>query len=235
MVFAFLLAGCDSSSSTPTSPSGSLQITAPRIVLRAGDTQTLTVSGVSTSPVTWTSSDNSVVSVSASGLATAGRAGAATITATSGGASGSLSLRVASNYQGTWTGGLNRLQLTCATGSTSPPCVSGASTTGTVTLRVEQIGDQVTATLVDSAEPSVQVPLVGQVQTDDQLALAGRLDVPATTPTLRVEVASLRAGIDVTPGSLNGTYQWLVDRAPASGGSLQSDYRAQVQFRNLTR
>ena len=32
-----------------------------------------------------------------------------------------------------------------------------------------------------------------------------------------------------------GSYQLVVDRAPASGGALQSDYRAQVQFRDLRR
>jgi uncharacterized protein YjdB len=45
-------------------------------------------------PVTWTSSDNSVMSVDASGLATAKNSGTATVTATSEGKSGSVNARV---------------------------------------------------------------------------------------------------------------------------------------------
>jgi hypothetical protein len=236
---ALLLAGCDNNSTTPTSPSGgALQITAPRSVLRSGEAQPLTVTSSSGAPVVgliWSSTDSSVLTVGATGIASAGRAGSATVTATSGSSSGSLALRVVPDYQGTWSGSITRIQLTCSTGSTSPLCAPGAPTGGTVTLRIQQTGDQISAVLNDSAEPTTQVPLLGQVQADDQLALAGRVDSPAASPTQRVEVATLRAGVDVALGAMSGSYQWLVDRAPAAGGALQADYRAQVQFRDLRR
>ena len=235
---AVAVSGCDSNSSTPTAPSGTLQVTTARATLAAGETAVLSVTGSGGAPVTgltWSTTDASVLTVSAAGTATAARAGRVTVTATAGSASGSLALRVVPDYAGTWTGGLARLQVVCSPASASPLCAPGAGTAGTVTLRVTQIGDQLTATLTDSAEPAAIVPLTGTVLGDDQLFLAGRLDVPATTPTTRVEVASLRATRDVTVGTLSGSYQWLVDRVPATGGALQTDYRAQAQFRDLRR
>lgn len=234
---ALLFAGCDNNASAPTSPSaGTLQVTTPRSTLRAGETAQLVVTTSAGAPVTgltWTSSDTSVLSVSATGLATAGRAGRVTIGAASQSGSGSIALRVVPDYQGTWTGGISRPQITCSASSTAAFCAPGVATAGTVTLTIAQVGDQLTGTLTDSAEPSAPVALVGSVQTDDAAALAGRRDTPATTPTRRVEVAALRATPDVALGSLSGSYQLLVDRAAA--GTLQADYRAQTQFRDLRR
>lgn len=235
---ALLLAGCDNSSNTPTSPSGgALQITAVRSVLRGGETQALTVTGSSGTPVTgvtWTSTDPSVLTMSATGVASAIRAGRVTVTAVSASGTGTIALRVVPDYAGTWTGGLARPQLTCPSGTTAPLCAPGAVTSGTVTLRIEQTGDQLTAVLTDSAEPATPVTLAGQVQADDQLVLAGRVETPVAAPTLRVQVDALRGSLDVALDALTGSYQWIVDRG-AAGGSLQADYRAQVQFRDLRR
>jgi hypothetical protein len=234
---AFLAAGCDSNGSTPTSPSGgSLQITTTQPILRAGDTTTLVASGSNALPATpasWSSTDTSVLTVSAAGVATAIRAGRVTVTATSGTSSGTLAMRVVPDYQGTWSGGLARVQLTCSASSASPLCVPGAATSGTLTLRITQTGDQLTGTLVDSAEPTLTVPLTGQIQTDDQLALAGV--GPAPLQAVRVEVTTMRATIDAALGTMTGSYQWLVARAPATGGTFQTDYQAQVQFRDIRR
>ncbi|MGV3515571.1 Ig-like domain-containing protein [Luteitalea sp.] len=235
---ALLFAGCDNNTTTPTSPStGSLQVTTARSTLRAGETTQLVVTTSAGTPVTgvaWTSSDNSVLTVSATGLATAGRAGRVTISAGSPSGSGSIAMRVVHDYQGTWTGGISRPQITCSATSTASFCAPGAVTSGTVTLTIVQIGDQLTGTLIDSAEPSAPVPLIGSVQTDDAAALSGRLDTPTTSPTRRVEVTALRATPDVTIGSLSGSYQLLVDRA-STAGTLLADYRAQTQFRDLRR
>ena len=234
---ALLLAGCDNNSSTPTSPSGgTLQVTAIRPVLRTGESALLTVTTSTGAPVTtaaWTITDTSVIAVSATGTATALRAGRVTVTASSGTSSGSLALRVVPDYQGTWNGGLSRAQLTCSPTSTTPICAPGAATSGSLTLSIVQTGDQLTGVLTDSAEPTVPVPLTGTVQTDDQLALAGT--GPATVQTVRVEVSTMRGTIDAAVGSLTGSYQWLVDRRAAPGGALQADYRALVQFRDLRR
>jgi hypothetical protein len=220
---SLLLAGCDNDSSTPTSPSGAtLQVTAARPVLRTGEAAPLTVTSSTGAPVTtavWTSTDTS--------------AGRVTVTAASGGSSGSLALRVVPDYQGTWKGGLTRAQLTCSPTSTTPICAPGAATSGTLTLSVVQTGDQLTGVLTDSAEPTVPVPLTGTVQSDDQLALAGSGPTPA--PTVRAEVSTMRGSIDAAVGSLSGSYQWLVDRPAVPGGALQADYRALVQFRDLRR
>jgi len=234
---ALLVAGCDNNPSTPTSPSGgSLQITTTQPTLRASATTTLVVSGSNGVPVTnatWTSTDTSVLTVSPLGVATAIRAGRVTVTATSGTATGTLAMRVVPDYQGTWSGGLARQQLTCSASSSSPLCIPGASTSGTLTLRITQTGDQLTGTLVDSAEPTLTVPLTGQVQADDQLALAGV--GPTPVQTVRVEVTTLRATIDAALGTMTGSYQWLVARAPVAGGTFQTDYQAQVQFRDIRR
>lgn len=228
--------GCDNSSSPPTSPTGSLQVTATRSVLRAGESLVLSVTsaGAPATGVAWSSTDSTVVAVSPAGQATAGRPGRATVTATSGTSSGSIALRVVPDYNGTWAGGVGRLQLTCSAGSTAPICAPGASTGGTITLRVTQTGDQVTGTLVDSAEPGATIPVTGQVLDDDQLSLAGRVDVPATAPTLRVEASTLRAAFDAALGTISGSYTLIVQRT-RTGTTLQDDYRAQVQFRDLRR
>jgi hypothetical protein len=231
------LAGCNDSNDTPTSPTpGGLVVTSTRAVLRAGEVLPLTVtsSGSPVTTVTWATTDSSVITVSPTGQATAGRAGRATVTATSGGASGTLALRVVPDYAGNWNGALARIQLTCSAGATSPLCAPGATTAGTLALRLTQIGDQVSGTLVDSAEPTALVPVTGQVLEDDQLALAGRVDVPATSPTLRVAITTLRATIDVALATMSGSYGLEVDRSRASGG-LQADYRTQVQFRDMRR
>ena len=233
---ATALAGC-SDSDTPTSPTpGGLVVTSTRAVLGAGEVLPLTVtsSGAPVTTVTWSTTDASVISVSPTGQATAGRAGRATVTATSGNASGTMALRVVSDYAGTWNGAVARVQLTCTTGATSPLCVPGAATAGTLALRLTQIGDQVSGTLADSAEPTATVPVTGQVQDDDQLALAGRVDVPAASPTLRVDIATLRATIDVTLATMSGSYTLAVDRSRPTGAP-QADYRTQVQFRDLRR
>ncbi len=236
---ALLLAAsvaCDDSNGTPTTPSGTLQVTAPRATLGAGETIPLTVTsaGAPVTGVSWVSTDSTVIAVSPAGQATAGRAGRATVTATSASAAGSLALRVVPDYNGTWTGMSVRLQTSCNAASTSPICAPGAPTSGTVTLRVTQVGDQITGTLVDSAEPTATVPLTGQVLADDQILLAGRLDTPATAPTVRVDISALRASLDVTLGTLAGSYGLTVDRVRA-GFALQQDYAAQVQFRDLRR
>ena len=234
---ALLVAGCDNSSSTPTSPSGgSLQITTTRPILRAAETTTLVVTGSSGMPVTtatWTSTDSSVLTVSPTGVSTAARAGRVTVTATSGTSSGSLALRVVPDYQGTWSGGLARVQLTCSPSSTAALCAPGAATSGTLTLQITQDADKLTGSLVDSAEPTLPVPLTGLVQADDQLALAGF--GPVVVTNVRVEVTTMRASIDAALGTMTGSYQWLVARAPASGGPLQTDYQTQVQFRDIRR
>ncbi len=138
------------------------------------------------------------------------------------------------DYNGTWRGGASRIQLTCNPASTTPICAPGAATAGTITLAVTQVGDQLTGTLIDSAEPTATVPLTGQVAADDQVSLAGRIDIPATAPTLRVEVSTLRGSIDPILGTMTGSYGLFVDRARI-GGSVQDDYRTQVQFRDLRR
>jgi hypothetical protein len=228
--------GCDDSSNTPTSPSGTLQVTATRSVLRAGETMPLTVTAAGTpaTGVLWSSTDASVVSVSATGQAIAGRPGRATVTAATATSSGSIALRVVPDYDGTWAGGVGRPQLTCSAASTSPICAPGAPTSGSITLALTQVGDQVTGTLVDSAEPTATVPVTGQVLDDGQLSLAGRVDVPAVAPTLRVEAATLRATFDVALGTVTGSYTLIVRRTRA-GTTLQDDYTAQVQFRDLRR
>ena len=230
------VAACDNSS-TPTAPStGALVITAPRAILRAGETLALAVTsnGAPATGLVWTTTDATVLTVSGTGQATAGRPGRVTVTATSGTSQGSLALRVVPDVDGTWSGPVARLQLACNAASTTPICAPGAATAGTITVRLTQITDQLTGTLVDSAEPTAIIPLTGQIQADDQLALTGSVDVPAVAPTLRVEASALRGAYDPTLATLTGSYTLNVDRSRTTG-VLQNDYRTQVQFRDLRR
>jgi hypothetical protein len=228
------------STSTPTAPTGTLQVTATTTVLRAGETLTLTVTpvGTTTPAITWTSSDGSVASVDPTGLVTARRAGNATIRATTTSASGQVTLRVVSNFSGTWTGPLVRVQTTCASTSTSPVCASTTTPTALlapVTLVLVQAGATVTGTLTDGLEPQSVVPLQGSVDSSDALTLDGR-STPQPTPTSvrRLTISGLRATIDPTVDTLTGAYVMLAERG-TSTGAFEIDYAIQAQFRDLPR
>src|SRR5690606_7424898 len=119
---------------------------------------------------TWTSSDASVASVSGGGLVTARRAGRATITASTGSASGQVALRVVPDFSGTWTGALSRDQPTCAPSSAAVVCTPGTpaeALRAPLTLVLTQTGPVVTGTLVDGLEPQVVVTVQGQVDDID--------------------------------------------------------------------
>jgi hypothetical protein len=241
LLFAAVLlqAACESTS-TPTAPSGTLQVTASATVLRAGDTATVTVAPAdSTAPaVTWTSSDATVASVSPSGVVTARRAGNATIRAATATATGQVVLRVVSNFAGTWTGPLVRNQASCVPASTAAVCVSTTTPTALlapVTLVLAQTGATVTGTLTDGLELQVVVALQGSVDASDVLTLEGR-STPQQTPTSlrRLTVTNLRATIDPTVDTLTGAYVMLAERA-ATSGAFEADYTIQAQFRDLPR
>lgn len=228
------------SNPTPTAPTGTLQVTASASVLRAGDTATLTVAPVAATPpvVTWTSSDASVASVSTAGIVTARRAGTATITAATGTASGQVTMRVVSNFGGTWTGPLLRNQTSCVPASTAPVCVSTTTPTARlapVTLVLAQTGATVTGTLSDGLELQIFVALQGSVDASDVLTLEGR-STPQPTPTSlrRLTISGLRATIDPTVDTLTGAYVMVAERATTSG-VFEPDYTIQAQFRDLPR
>lgn len=228
------------SNPTRTAPSGTLQVTTSATVLRAGDTATLTVAPVVPTPpvVTWTSSDASVVSVSAAGIVTARRAGSATITAATATASGQVVLRVVSNFAGTWTGPLVRNQTSCVPASTAPVCIPTTTPTARlapVTLALVQTGATVTGTLTDGLELQVSVALQGSVDASDVLTLEGR-STPQPTPTSlrRLTISGLRATIDPTVDTLTGAYVMLAERATTTG-AFEADYTIQAQFRDLPR
>lgn len=231
--------GCESNP-TPTTPSGTLQVTASASVLRAGDSTTLTVAPTAATPpvVTWSSSDASVASVSQTGTVTARRAGNATIIATTGTASGQVVLRVVPDYAGTWTGPLVRNQTGCVPASTAPVCVSTTTPTARlapVSLVLAQSGATVTGTLSDGLELQVFVALQGSVDASDALTLEGR-STPQPTPTSlrRLTISGLRATIDPTVDTLTGAYVMLAERATTTG-AFEADYTIQAQFRDLPR
>lgn len=243
VVLLCLSLACESAP-TPTTPSGTLQVTTPASTLRAGDSTQLAVvapgAGAPVATVTWASSDASVASVSAGGLVTARRAGRATITASTGAASGQVALRVVPNFAGTWRGPLFRAQPSCAPTSTALVCAAGTSAEvlrAPVTLLLTQTAGTVTGTLVDGLEPQLVVAVEGRVDDIDVLVLDGRSAAPpgtAPAPVRRLTVSAFRASYDPTLGTISGSFVLAADRLNGPGAFV-SDYVLQAQFRDLPR
>jgi hypothetical protein len=238
VVTLLALAACESSS--PTAPtSGTLQVTLTASIVRMGDTATATaVQAGAPVGATWSSSDGSVATVSATGVITARRAGRATITATTGTASGAATVRVVPDFAGSWAGPLFRAQVSCAPASAAPVCVPGtppATLLAPATLSLTQTGGDVSGTLVDGVEPLVTIPLQGRVADDDVLVLDGGSTVPPLpAPQRRTTIAAFRATYDPTRGTLSGSFSVTVVRV-AADGSTSFDHSFQAQFRDLPR
>ena len=110
-----LLAGLSCSGGGATDPSAvaSVTVTSPASIVHVGRDLQMTVvvrdahgSAISGLPVSWSSTNDSIVTVSQSGLASGHREGTASIVATAGGKSGSAILGVTfpfANIAGVWT------------------------------------------------------------------------------------------------------------------------------------
>ncbi len=229
---------CESNSS-PTAPSGSLQVTLGAGVLKAGDTTTAqaAAAGAPAGGVVWSSSNQTVATVDAAGTVLARRAGTATLTATTTSATGQASLRVVSDYGGTWSGPIVRSQPSCSPTSTAPVC--GASPTpGTlhapITLTLEQTGNVVTGTLVDALEPGLSIIVSGEVSDGDVLTLSGSTIESLALTTRQLTVSSFRATFDPTVGTITGSYNVTAVAAGPTGAAVP-DYNYQAQVRDLPR
>lgn len=228
---------CESGSSSPTAPSGSLQVTLDASVLKAGETTTARATSTGAAPggLAWSSSNTTVASVDATGTVLARRAGSVTLTARTGSASGQAPLRVVSDYGGVWSGPIVRAQPTCAPTSTAAVCAASPAPDtlfAPVTLTLVQTGATVTGTFEDALEPGLSVILTGEVADGDTLTLAGSTDASLVLSTRQLTVTNLRATFDPTVGTITGSYS-VVALVAGPAGTLVSDYTYQAQFRDL--
>lgn len=108
VVLALLAAvGCTDSNSptTPDPTTPTTAITPATTVLQIGQMQLYAITPTTTSAITWTSSNESVLTIDAGGTATGLANGVATVTgAIEGGASATLAVQVVPIYAGTWSG-----------------------------------------------------------------------------------------------------------------------------------
>lgn len=231
-------AACESNSS-PTAPSGSLQVTLGASVLKAGDTTTAVAAtaGTPATGVVWSTSNGTVATVDATGTVLARRAGLVTLTASTGSATGQATLRVVSDYAGTWSGPVVRAQPSCGPASRSPLCAASpppGTLHAPVTLVLEQEGNVVTGTFEDALEPGLTVIMSGEVTDGDVLTLSGSTNESLALTTRQLTVSNLRATFDPTVGTITGSYGVTATTADSSGAPAP-DYSYQAQVRNLPR
>ena len=183
-----LWVGACGGSASPTAPTAAaLAVTPTTTILVVGQTQTYAVvNGPSPNLVTWTSTDNSVLTIDNSGSAAAVGSGVVTITATAiiptvaiaptaseTIQTATLQVQVVPIYQGTWTG--NTTNVTCtsisgfaaycsqALGTVQPLTLSLTQTNATVSgvLTKSEPGGVLSGTVSGSIGPSGNIILTG--------------------------------------------------------------------------
>jgi hypothetical protein len=137
----------------PTTTTVTTNIAPANTALQIGQTQAYTLTtATSGSVVTWISSNSGVLSIDATGLATAITAGASTITATSdSGTSSTLTVEVVPSYQGSWTGTSTVLSCTDLDGLLSAGyCAHVRGSVAQWTLILTQTGLTLSGTMTKS-------------------------------------------------------------------------------------
>lgn len=164
----------------PTRPSPGmvpLTITPDVKVLRVGERQLYTASIPTATPQTvvasWTSSDDSIVTIDPSGSAEARGFGEAKISANAVGQTALLDLQVVPNVQGGWSGPM-RVDTCGSNGGGSNPCRLFFGLSSSLDLQVTQNHDKVTGTLALFSS-SMRGPVTGNVSTDGTVKVTGDL------------------------------------------------------------
>jgi hypothetical protein len=221
-VLALLAAvGCTDSNSpspidptTPTTPTlpAATAITPATTVLQIGQTQLYAVTPTPTNVLAWTSSNESVLTIDADGMATGLANGVATITGSSEGAtSATLAVQVVPVYAGSWAGTFNVLACTDLAGFASAGyCAQSLGVTETWTLTLNQSGLVVGGTMTKTEGGDVLSGTIAGV-------IGGNGDIITMTGTLSGFARG--ANLLLTPIAFNGI---------ASGGSITARWGANV-------
>jgi hypothetical protein len=215
-VLALLAAGgCSDSTNpnpvTPTTPTTA--ITPSTTALQIGQTQVYTLTpSTATSVITWTSSNESVLTIDATGTATALSNGVSTVTgASDAGTSATLAVQVVPVYAGSWAGTTTVVACTDLAGFASAGyCTQSVGATERWTLTLTQSGLLVSGTMTKTEGTNV---LNGTVNG----AIGGSGDLIALRGTLAGFARG--ANLVLTPISWN---------ALASGSSITGTWAANV-------
>lgn len=155
-VLALLAAGgCTNSNEpspvTPTTPAATA-ITPATTVLQIGQTQLYGLTPTTTSVITWTSSNQSVLAIDDGGTATGLANGVSTLTAAPEGGTGvTLAVQVVPIYAGSWAGTSTALACTDLAGFAAAGfCAQSLSATENWTLTLTQSGLAVSGTMTKS-------------------------------------------------------------------------------------
>ena len=162
-VLALLLAagGCTDNtapSTVDTTPPATTAVSPAATVLLVGQTQVYTLTLIaSTNVVTWTSSNENVLTIDATGTATGRANGVSTITGVSdGGTSSTLTVQVVPVYAGSWAGTSTVLACTNLVGfEAAGYCAQSLAATERWTLTLAQSGLSVAGTMTKSEGSNV--------------------------------------------------------------------------------
>ena len=221
VVLALLAAGSctDSNETSPTTPTtpAAPAITPATTVLQIGQTQLYGITPTTTNTITWTSSNQSVLTIDEGGTATGLANGVSTVSASAdGGISATLAVQVVPVYAGNWAGTSEVLACTDLAGFASAGyCAQSLGVTERWTLSLTQSGLSVTGTMTKTEGANV---LSGTISG----AIGGSGDIISMTGTLSGFARG--ANLLLTPISLN-----LI----ASGRSLTGTWAANVTSQQI--
>ena len=222
-VLALLAAGGCSDDTAPSTvnpnPTTTTAVSPATTVLQVGQTQvyTLTPAPAADVVVTWTSSNESVLAIDATGTATALANGVSTILGSSAsGTSATLAVQVVPVYAGSWTGTSTVLACTDLAGfAAAGYCAQSLGVTERWTLTLAQSGLSVAGTMTKSEGANV---LNGTVNG----SIGGSGDLISLTGTLAGFARG--ANLVLTPISWN---------ALASGNSITGTWAANVTSQQI--
>jgi hypothetical protein len=215
-ILALLAAGGCANSDSPTTPDpttpATTAISPATTVLQVGQTQVYTITPTTTSAITWTSSNESVLTIDAGGSAVGLANGVATVTATpETGTGATLAVQVVPVYAGSWAGTSTVLACTDLAGfAAAGYCAQSLQATETWGLTLTQSGLAVSGTMSKSEGANV---LSGAVTG----AIGGSGDIISLTGTLTGFARG--ANLVITPISWN---------ALAGGGSITGTWAGNV-------
>jgi hypothetical protein len=201
----------------PTTPP-TTAISPAATVLQIGQTQVYTLTpATTTNVITWTSSNQSVLTIDATGMATGLANGVSTVTGSSdAGTSATLAVQVVPVYAGSWAGTTSVLACTDLAGFASAGyCAQSLGATERWTLTLTQSGLSLTGTMTKSEGPNV---LNGTVNG----SIGGSGDIISITGTLAGFARG--ANLVLTPISWN---------ALAAGNTITGTWAANVTSQQI--
>lgn len=216
----------DATPATPSPSVSGLTVTGTDLVRIGGSERfsaaaTLSGGAVETVSPSWSTSNQAVVTVDASGMVTGVASGQATITATYQGRTASQAVRVVPDYAGRWSGAwtVSNCQVQ---GAFRPDWCAAVQGSFPAALDLQQSRDVVSGTwTLQEANGTVQ----GTIAADGALSLAGT----SLQSGVQIEVSSWRS-VSTDNRTMTGSFT-LTWRAAGVNGSAQTT----VDLRNFTK